>query len=401
MSGPARWPLETLDVGGLRRAGRAAVPFRQFVLKMHSRCNLACAYCYVYEGADESWRERPSRVGRDVMAKAAVRIAEHAARHRLPVVHVNLHGGEPLLAGAAPLIAYVNAVREALDARCEHPCEVRPTVQTNGTLLTERTVTDLAAEGIGIGISLDGGTASLNARRVGRQGRSAWPAMLRGVRLLSRHPGTYLGILCTIDLESDPLAVYRSLAGLSPPSLDFLLPHANWSAPPAGNGSATPYADWLIRVFDAWFDAGRPVTRVRLFTEIVGLLLGVASAIEAVGTSPVTAVVVDTDGAIEQVDSLKSAYEGAPATGLDVFRNSFDEALEHPGVVARQLGADALAAQCVDCPVVSVCGGGNYAHRYRKGAGFRNPSVYCADLERLIRHIARRLDNGVRPNPLD
>ena len=28
-----------------------------------------------------------------------------------------------------------------------------------------------------------------------------------------------------------------------------------------------------------------------------------------------------------------------------------------------------------------------YAHRYRQGDGFANPSVYCADLFRLISHI--------------
>jgi uncharacterized protein len=108
------------------------------------------------------------------------------------------------------------------------------------------------------------------------------------------------------------------------------------------------------------------------------------------------AVVVETDGAIEQVDSLRSAYAGAAETGLDVFRNSFDEALRHPGVVARQLGERALATECRECPVGRVCGGGNYVHRYAPGTGFRHPSVYCADLERLVRHIARRLERTAR-----
>ena len=36
------------------------------------------------------------------------------------------------------------------------------------------------------------------------------------------------------------------------------------------------------------------------------------------GSTRPTCVVIETDGAIEQVDSLKTAYDGAPATGLDV-----------------------------------------------------------------------------------
>lgn len=130
---------------------------------------------------------------------------------------------------------------------------------------------------------------------------------------------------------------------------------------------------------------------MRLFEECLALLLGLPGATESLGLDPVNAVVVETDGALEQVDSLKSAYDTAAATGLDVFRHTFDDALDHPGIAARQAGADALAAECRACPLLTVCGGGHYAHRYRAGSGFTNRSVYCADLERLIRHVAGRL----------
>lgn len=130
---------------------------------------------------------------------------------------------------------------------------------------------------------------------------------------------------------------------------------------------------------------------MRLFEECLALLLGLPAATESLGLTPFDAVVVETDGSIEQVDSLKSAYEGAAETGLDVFRHDFDEALRHPGVAARQAGLAALADTCRACPLVAVCGGGHYAHRYRAGAGFTNPSVYCADLQRFIHHVAGRL----------
>ena len=35
---------------------RPLVPLSQIVLKIHSRCDLACDHCYVYEAADQSWR---------------------------------------------------------------------------------------------------------------------------------------------------------------------------------------------------------------------------------------------------------------------------------------------------------------------------------------------------------
>ncbi|TPQ17640.1 FxsB family radical SAM/SPASM domain protein, partial [Streptomyces sporangiiformans] len=239
---------------------------------------------------------------------------------------------------------------------------------------------------------------------VDRTGRPAWPAARAAAVRLAARPATYAGILCTIDLDTDPRDVYHSLLDLGPPGVDFLLPHGNWQRPPhrlaretpgRHRPRPTPYGDWLATAFDAWWDmpqdASRRHTRIRLFQEIAALLLGAPSGAEAVGLSPMAAVVVETDGAIEQVDSLKSAYDGAPETGLDVFRDSFDRALRHPGIAARQLGERALAEECRGCPVRRVCGGGNYAHRYAPGTGFLHPSVYCADLERLIRHVAHRL----------
>ncbi|MDJ0342503.1 FxsB family cyclophane-forming radical SAM/SPASM peptide maturase [Streptomyces sp. H10-C2] len=373
--------------------GPRPVPFRQFILKMNGRCNLACRYCYLYEGPDSGWRRRPATPAAPVLEATARRIAEHAATHRLTDIAVVLHGGEPLLAGAAALGAVVDRVRTAVPAGCA----VHATVQTNGTLLDDERLRTLAAHRIRVGVSLDGGLPAHNRSRVDHAGRPSWTAAARGLRLLAeeRHRSSYAGVLCVVDLASDPAEVYASLLGFAPPAVDFLLPHGNWSAPPPGLPAPAerpaPYGDWLCTVFDRWWRSDRRQVRVRIFEECVALLLGAPAATESLGLQPFDAVVVETDGSIEQVDSLKSAYEGAAFTGLDVFRHAFDEALAHPGVAARQGGLAALAAQCRRCPLVQVCGGGHYAHRYRDGEGFRHPSVYCADLQRLIRHVAARL----------
>ncbi|MER6105453.1 FxsB family cyclophane-forming radical SAM/SPASM peptide maturase [Streptomyces sp. NPDC001832] len=383
--------------------GRLPVPFGQFIVKVHGRCNLACRYCYLYEGPDHTWRARPAAAAPAVLDRAADRIAEHASAHGLRDVALVLHGGEPLLAGAGRLAALTDRVRELVPAHCT----VHATVQTNATLLDEARVATLARHGIRIGISLDGGLAAHNTQRTDHAGRPSWPAASRGARLLAdRHPDAYAGILTVVDPQTGPVEMYESLLTLRPPALDLLLPHGNWTnlppglrgagTAPAGPGSGrpTPYGDWLITVFDRWWPAAHRETRVRLFEECIALLLGLPAATESLGLDPVNAIVVETDGSIEQVDSLKSAYDTAAATGLDIFHHTFDDALRHPGVAARQAGADALAAACRSCPLLTVCGGGHYAHRYRADNGFTNPSVYCADLERLVRHIAGRLSDA-------
>ncbi|MFD9406673.1 FxsB family cyclophane-forming radical SAM/SPASM peptide maturase [Streptomyces sp. NPDC059989] len=387
----APWPYTRLDVAALRAAGHRPHPIRQFVLKTRSRCNLACTYCYVYEMADQGWRGQPAVMAPATAARAAERIAEHAAAHALPRVDLVLHGGEPLLTAPARLAEPVDAVRAAVAAAAPRT-RVTATVQTNGTLLTRGRLAALAAAGIRVGVSLDGGLPAHNTRRVDHAGRPGFGAAVRGLRLLARHPDSYAGILCVIDLDQDPVETYESLLAFAPPSVGLLLPLANRSTPPPGHRpGGTPYADWLLAVFERWWHDGVRRTRIRTFEEVIALLLGLPAATETLGLAPTTTAVIETDGSIEQGDSLKSAYEGAAATGMTLATHSFDQFLDHPGLAARQLGRDALAAGCRACELVEVCGGGHYPHRYRAGEGFHGPSVYCADLQALIRHIAAAL----------
>jgi uncharacterized protein len=379
------WPF-TLDVPALIAQGWQPVPFREFIIKIHSRCDLSCDYCYMYEMVDQSWRSQPRRMSVEVAEAIAQRIGEHARQHRLPDVRLILHGGEPLLAGPELIWSLVEATRKAAGPEVR----VHTGIQTNGVGLTESFLTLFAELGVRVGVSLDGGPDEQDRHRRFASGRGSYPAVAAALRLLRQPQYRHLfgGLLCTIDVRNDPIATYEALAAFEPPAIDFLLPHGTWDAPPPGRTPAwqeTPYADWLIAIFDHWYR--NPRTRVRLFDEIIRLILTGKSSGESVGLAPSTMVVIETDGSVEQADSLKATYAGATLTGLHVNRDQFDAALMLPSMAARQIGVRALAAQCRSCPIHQVCGGGQYTHRYRSGSGFANPSVYCPDLMRLIRHV--------------
>ena len=365
------------------------VPFRQFVLKMHSRCDLACDHCYVYEHEDTSWRGRPKATADEVLVRTAERIAEHASAHGLETVHVVLHGGEPLLAGLGRLRRAGEELHRALDGVCA--LDLR--IHTNGVLLDEAFCELFLEQQIKVGISLDGHKAANDLHRRYADGRSSYHKVIKAVELLRRprYRPLYAGLLCTIDVRNDPTAVYDALLELEPPRIDFLLPHATWDNPPLrpdGAGTA-PYAHWLQTIFDRWDGQGRPVP-VRTFDSVLRTLHGESSLTESLGLAPADLVVIETDGTLEQADSLKTAYDGAPATGFDVFADSFDTAARHPGMIDRQHGLAGLCEQCRSCPVVQSCGGGLYAHRYRNGSGFDNPSVFCEDLKSFIEGVAQR-----------
>ena len=369
------------------------VPLSQVILKVHSRCDLACDHCYVFEAADQSWRSRPRAIPDQVVSRTAERIAEHARARGLAEVQVVLHGGEPLLAGRDKLRRVATELRSALRGFCR--LDLR--IHTNGVLLDEKFCELFVELGIKVGVSIDGDRAANDQHRRYADGRAATTRSFAPSDCCARTAsGNCTPVYCApIDVANDPVAVYDALASLDPPRIDFLLPHATWDEPPVrAPGAPSQYADWLITIYDRWLAARRPM-RIRTFDSILSTLNGGDSQTEASGLGPVELVVIETDGSYEQVDSLKVAFDGAPATGLNVFRHALSTVAEHPGIVARQQGLAGLCRTCQECPVVASCGGGLYTHRFQAESGFDNPSVYCADLKKLITYIREHQPDDV------
>lgn len=371
------------------------VPFRTFILKVANRCNIDCDYCFVFNSRDQAARRLPARMDLAVARAAARRIGEHASAHRLRTIHVVLHGGEPLLVGVGHMADLLRAVRDAAPAGTRVLFEL----QTNGTLLSEAWLDLFERYEVMVGVSLDGPPRANDRHRLTHAGRSSAASAVRGVELLRSRPRLFAGLLAVVDLANDPAEVHDYLAGFEPPVIDFGLPHATHDEPPFRADASVPeYGVWLSGVYDAWL--ARPEYRhsVRMLEDIVALSSGVRGSVETLGLAPPTSVVIESDGSIEAVDTLRSVEEGATWLGLDVLHHSLDDALSHPKLLHRRHGKDALAEQCRACPLVDVCGGGYLPHRFSAAQGYRNPSVYCADLEYLIRHVQGSLrQHGWKP----
>jgi uncharacterized protein len=354
---------------------------RQFILKIHGRCNLACDYCYVYTMADQRWRTRPALMSKATVDLAASRIGEHLLAHRAPSAELVFHGGEPLLAGMDRIAHATSAIKaQAGDIR------INFMMQTNGTRLDDDTLHRLRDLDIGVGVSLDGDEEGNDRHRLGRRGRGSYPAVSAALHRLNtpEYRDLFRGLLCTIDLRNDPVRTYEALLDFRPPTVDFLLPHRNWSSPPLPqSASATPWADWLIAVFDRWYSAPIRETGVRMFEAIMNVLAGQRSTVEGIGIGTADMVVIETDGTLEYTDMLASTFEGAAATGLHLAQHPLDAFPAWPWAN--------LPSDCRQCDLAQFCGGGLPAHRYLAHEGFDRPSVYCPDLYALISHIQRRL----------
>jgi radical SAM/SPASM domain FxsB family protein len=366
------------------RESFAGLPIDTFIVKVASRCNLACSYCYEFFAYDQSWRTRPSKMNVDTARQIGKRVGEHAIANDLRRVSVLLHGGEPLLVGIEQLEQLLSAMTEGVEGRTE----IRLGLQTNGVLLDEGWLRLADRWQIDIGLSCDGPPDVANKFRVDHAGRGSGGGVEHALRLLKGH-SRFSGILSVIDPTSDPIRCWRYLSSWLPPMIDFLLPHRTWETPPYDLSvpNLAPYGDWLIRVFDEWMSNGPETVSIRYFEELISRSFGGCGSLESLGEEPVTLLVVNVDGEYEGVDSLKASRPGAWITGFSVAMNPVEEVYKNALIRLRQSGGAQLATECEICRLRHTCGGGYLPHRYHARRGFRSPSVYCRDIMRLTDHV--------------
>jgi uncharacterized protein len=366
------------------------LPLHTYIVKISSRCNLNCTYCFIYNLADTQWRHQPKLMSSDTFRLICNRIVEHSRKHAKKDIALVLHGGEPLLGGIKHLAPLLEVARSVFS---EAGIAVHLSMQSNGILFSPEIGDLLLRHNVSVGISIDGPPEINDRRRVDHQGRGSSERLALPLQLLaSDYRPIFSGFLVVVDLDADPVSLLDYLFQFKPSSIDFLLPYDNWDRRPRGkeNFDDAPYGEWLISAFQHWYNLDSP-TRIRYFASIIRLLLGGHTLVESAGLDPVNLIVVETNGDIESLDSLKGTYDRATTLGLNVRENSFDEAANHLSIIARQIGAAALCDACRACPIVAVCGGGYLPNRYSEADGFLNPSIYCRDLQAVIHHIEARV----------
>ncbi len=370
-------------------------PINSLLVKVHSRCNLMCDYCYEYNSGNTSWRSKPREMSEDVYEQMLLRVKEHCEHHRVDDLFFSFHGGEPLLRKTEWYRYATSQARKKLEPNIN----ISFGMQSNGTLLTAEWVELFNELSIGYGISIDGPQQTHDKYRVHSHGAPSFDLTMRGLQHLLTPSGRKIwgGILSVIDIESDPVEVFEFLAQFDPPSIDFLEPHGSWAGMP--NGKTSPkdqcYGKWLVRLFDFWFDHSEySKIPIRKFDEIIEHLYGGRGSLESFGLEPVTLVTIATDGMVESVDCLKAAHPTAHYLGLNIYDNTFDEVLKHPMIKLRQVGKEALEESCQTCEHLLICGGGYFAHRYDPADdSFEHKTIYCEDYRLLISHIRSRIGN--------
>lgn len=370
-------------------AQRLNARFSGALLKVASRCNLDCDYCYVYKHPDQSWRHQPVFMDDRIIQTFAERLDDYVDEYNLTEFSIVFHGGEPLLYTAKRLATAAECIRREVRTSCT----LYFSLQTNGVLLSDSELDVLAQAQISVSLSLDGPRHIHDRHRPTHAGESTFHATMSALRRLQlREDGLLRGVIAVIDPQIPPSELLAFFASLNLPGLDLLLPDATHTDQPIGrNADPELYRRWLEEAFTCWFHT-YPDLPIRWFDALLASRLGVPSSTDIMGFGAVGLIVIETDGSYTDHDVFKITRPGGALLNRMVTTTSFEEIARHPHIHEHsyRLSMAGIAPECRSCPVIAACGGGCVMHRYHPTRGLNAPTVYCHEMFGIL-HVATSL----------
>jgi len=301
-------------------------PISQLLVKVATRCNIDCSYCYWFR--DASVYDKPKLMSDDVLRQLLARIEEHVTTHVLPDFPIVLHGGEPLLWGVENFHRFAEACAEISWRR---QCEIPIAVTTNGVLIDDDWLDCLEAHDISVAISLDGPAHIHDAYRRTFQGNGTHAAVEQAARkLVSRNIGVIALAVCDPAHPPKQYAEFFASCGIS--NYDIMIPDATVDESPPS------IASFYNSLFDLWLEANReePKVSIRIIADMITALLGNNSPTEGVGHKPVELCTVMTDGSVEAHDVLRIAGDGFTRTKFNIFEHPIDAVRNEPRWIAAR-----------------------------------------------------------------
>lgn len=372
------------------------------VIKIASRCNINCTYCYMYNLEDKSYVIQPKFMSPETVGAMMEQVNLHCLTHGLEQFTFVLHGGEPLLASKKFFTDFVEIMQKVMNPTIK--CIIQ--VQTNGILLTEEWCQLFSKLHISIGISIDGNKPTHDKYRLDHQGNGTYDKVLKGIRCAQNFfkNKDSIGILSVINVESDPIEEYYHYKNvLQVRGLDLLIPEATYDKHSYTlDKDHTPYADWLITIFDLWFqEKDNDRLDIRMFIHLMFVITGGEYSADNFGSQNNEVLVIETNGAIEAVDVLKACGQNFTKNNCNVADTTLDQAMETDLAAMYHFSHSWLPRKCLACPVKDICGSGYIPHRYSSKNGFNNPSIYCHDLLKLITHIQNKIFDELPDNIIE
>ncbi len=362
--------------------GKAADSLSTLIIKIASRCNIDCTYCYEYNRGDESWKSQPKHLSLKTAEMIGHRIKEFSDTIGRKEFTIVFHGGEPLLVG----VTYLQQLIDTL-LNSARDVNLKFGMQTNGILIDQEYIKLFQKNKISVGVSLDGDKFA-NRNRIYKKGYETFDRVVEAIRLLN-DAKCLSGIQAVIDLCSEPADVLKFLSDFHPPLIELAQPLGSYDNPPHENTPSYTLGDWLVKAYQFWEqeDCMRGIN-IAVFAEAFRSMVHGKGGSDWFPGLPPNYMIIATDGFYEGLDALKINGEYGRKLNLQVNSHTIINALDHEYISSR-VGPASLPSLCSACSISDWCCGGAYASRYGNNNGFNNKSIYCSDMKKLFGHLGR------------
>jgi len=369
----------------------------EFILKISSRCNLNCSYCYEYNLGDNSWKFMQKKIAISTITQLNKRIVAHCKKYDINDIVISLHGGEPLLVGHDLLEEIILEIKKL------ESFEIFPliTLQTNATLIDENFLDIFSKYNISISASIDG-DSNHNINRIYHNNKNSFDDALKGIKLLKEAiPNNFMGLLSVINIQNSPEEIYNFFKKNNFKIFDLILPDYSWQNPPprpqnlewyksqSKDDNKHIYGLWYSMIWDIWVADKDDPPKIRFFENILHNIITGNGIFEIMNNDPATLITINTNGDYEGVDTLKSLGNGYQKLNLNIFNNDLNDVMDHPKYKLRQDSIKQYADKCLNCNHLKICWGGYFPHRIDSDE--IKESIYCGDLYFLINHIKKYL----------
>jgi uncharacterized protein len=374
-------PLSISSIGGPL--------FTSAILKIAGRCNINCTYCYMYNLADQSWREQPVHMPEKVLAAFFYRLERYLKSTGLNEFHITLHGGEPLMAGKlffSQFSMYRTSVESNTGAR------ISVSVQTNGLLMDDYWVDLFNKNRIRVGVSLDGPRKYHDEFRLTKSGVGTHQRTEEIVRKLVEIPewtSCFSGVLCVLNPRASGSELVRYFYDRGIHRINFLLPDQNYDHPVHLPEELASLGTILTSAYVEWRSIDDPSFKIVLFEELVRFFLnGEVPTMDMLAGNPISIMTVESSGAIEPLDVFKCCGRDYTQTKFSIFHSDILDIADTTPFNIQMNPRSNLPRKCRTCEFEAVCGGGYMPHRLADGA-FHRESFFCDQLLRLYSLVAR------------
>jgi uncharacterized protein len=340
----------------------------QIIWKTTHNCNFACKYCHYEEIMN-------SQDGFMELELAELFIKKISRSTHYSNVTFTFHGGEPLTLGLDYYEKIVCFIKRYLKGE-----KYSLNFQTNGSLINKDIIEFAKVNKIYFSISLDGPKEIHDLNRVYKNGAGTYEKIRENLKLLYDTGTKYSLLTVHSELMKDSNVIYSFFKSIEGSHFTDFLPMRQASFDGLYQSN---YGNFMIELFDLWFNDSEYEFDVRLLTVFVKRLLGIYTALCTFRETCVT------EAEILTVDPVGNAYPCDNDTYHNyllgnIKDNEIDELMRnHP--IRKKLALQRLKKyeSCRFCNWYSICHGGCPDH-YNS---VLKRNAYCLDYQKILSHI--------------